>query len=548
MVESLNADTVPPPEGEALEINPQNDRRISILLFLGVLAVYLAVDTGQHYAYDGQVMIAVSMNLVNHGSLTTVGALNDVFHMSTPYSPYGIGMSLLGVFPVALSKFFGHSAAFISLVNPVLTAAAVIVTYWIGRALGWLANEAVMAALGFGLLSMALQYTTEYFSEPAVTLCCVAMVLGIIQWGQGRRYAPLVVGIAAGCALQFRSDSLITVWVGLLAVPMFVSFQKLRNMRALALAIVPMAISLALLVSYNEWRYSKLLTSYGGAFTTPLWTGLHGYLFSSGKSLFIFNPLTILGVVGLAILFQRTHNRPLGPPLHTPHRCQNAVLRQVVSLGWRMVLGTALPPPSRAVAHHLGRRGSSGDTKRYSQRGAGAGGRSGAGGDRSGRQLPLGTSALSAMAPSAQHPSDEFDPSHSLGARRRAIGLRFRPKHRAALGRCPTDPRPPCVDGPRVVAKRRWFGGRGTCTRRFLPPLMGGHVCSSRGAKHTAGRSQTPAQLNRCTPNHPHFLHSRGGIQPLFASIPYHWIDDDRLREGLRTAMCTPEATGLRSS
>ena len=121
VVEFLNAETVPPPE-EALEINPQNDHRISILLFLGVLAVYLAVDTGQHYAYDGQVMIAVSMNLVNHGSLTTVGALNDVFHMSTPYSPYGIGMSLLGVFPVALSKFFGHSAAFISLVNPVITA------------------------------------------------------------------------------------------------------------------------------------------------------------------------------------------------------------------------------------------------------------------------------------------------------------------------------------------------------------------------------------------------------------------------------------------
>ena len=83
-----------------------------------------------------------------------------------------------------------------------ITAAAVIVTVWIGRALGWLANEAVMAALGFGLLSMALQYTTEHSSEPAVTLCCVAMVLGIIQWGQGRRYAPLIVGIAAGCAFR----------------------------------------------------------------------------------------------------------------------------------------------------------------------------------------------------------------------------------------------------------------------------------------------------------------------------------------------------------
>jgi hypothetical protein len=310
VVDVLNTAVAPHFEAAAPRATNQSDRRISTLLFLGVLLIYLAVDTGQHYAYDGQAMVAVSMNLVNHGSVSTVGALNDVFHISTPYSPYGIGMSLLGVFPVALSKVFGHSAAFISLVNPVLTAAAVVVTYRVGRALGWLATEAVMAAIGFGLLSMALEYTTEYFSEPAVTLCILVMVLGIIWWGQGRRYAPLVVGLAAGCALQFRSDSLFTVWIGLLAVPLFVPLRRLRSLRALAWAIVPMAVSLALLIAYNEWRYSKLfVSSYGGAFTTPLWTGLHGYFLSSGKSIFVFNPLTILGFVGLALLFRR--NRPL---------------------------------------------------------------------------------------------------------------------------------------------------------------------------------------------------------------------------------------------
>ncbi len=299
----------------ARHAKPQNakhlDRRISSLLYFGVLAVYLAVDQGNHYAYDGNTMLAVASNLVNHGTLKTLGALDDPFHLSTPYAPYGIAMSLLGAVPIALAKVFGHTNVLISVVNPAITAGAVVVTYRVGRALDWLAIHALLAATAFGLLTMALVYSTEYFSEPAVTLCCVVLVLGIIRWGQRRPLAPLMVGLAAAAALQVRSDSLVTIWIGLLAIPLFVPRSELRRLRSLVMLSLPLVLSLVALGAYNHLRYAKyFVDSYGGVnFTTPIGTGLHGYLLSSGKSLLLFNPLTALGVVGLVLLAKR--NGPL---------------------------------------------------------------------------------------------------------------------------------------------------------------------------------------------------------------------------------------------
>ena len=51
--------------------------------------------------------------------------------------------------------------------------------------------------------------------------------------------------------------------------------------------------------------------SYNGqGFSTPIGRGVEGLLFSPGRGLFIFNPVAVLGVLGIGILVWR--NRPLG--------------------------------------------------------------------------------------------------------------------------------------------------------------------------------------------------------------------------------------------
>jgi hypothetical protein len=291
---------------------PFADRRICVLLFAGMFATYLAVTRGTFYAYDAQAMVAVTKGIVDHASLKTTGVgFNDVFHISTPYAPYGLAQSVLAVPFYAVSKVTGNAPLLVSLLNPVLMACAVVLVYKTARVLGWRAVHAMTAAIGFGLFTQALQATTEFFSEPGVTLCVVAMVYGVVAWGREDDRAPLWIGLAAAGAIQFRPDSLLTVWIGLLAVPLFVPWSRLWRRRPLLLAGVPMACSLVLLVWYNELRDHKVFVgAYGGlGFTTPLGYGLHGLLFDPGKSIFIFNALAIPGAVGLVALLFR--NRPV---------------------------------------------------------------------------------------------------------------------------------------------------------------------------------------------------------------------------------------------
>jgi hypothetical protein len=96
------------------------------------------------------------------------------------------------------------------------------------------------------------------------------------------------------------------------ALPLFVPWRDvLRRRNALPLA-VPVVISAALLLWYNHLRFGRFLVfSYNGqGFSTPFGRGFDGLLFSPGKGLFIFNPVALLGVIGLGLLLWR--NRPLG--------------------------------------------------------------------------------------------------------------------------------------------------------------------------------------------------------------------------------------------
>jgi hypothetical protein len=129
---------------------PDTSRRDQVIagcVFGGLFFVYLAVSRHTFVAYDAASMVAVGTNLTNHFTLNTVGAFDDYLHLSTPYSPYGIGVSLLVVPVYALSKLAGHEMLLLSLINPLLTAVAGVVVFAIGRELRWLRTMSVLAAL-----------------------------------------------------------------------------------------------------------------------------------------------------------------------------------------------------------------------------------------------------------------------------------------------------------------------------------------------------------------------------------------------------------------
>jgi hypothetical protein len=88
-----------------------------------------------------------------------------------------------------------------------------------------------------------------------------------------------------------------------------------RSARALVARLVPATLAFvlplagcaALLLWHNAARFGSPLNSgYSDeGFTTPLYVGLYGLLFSSGKSIFLYAPPVLLGLPGLAWLWRR---------------------------------------------------------------------------------------------------------------------------------------------------------------------------------------------------------------------------------------------------
>ena len=278
------------------------DRKICVGLFLGALIVYLAVMRGKIEVYDTVAMLGVTRNLVEHGSLHAAFAGSG---LNTIWSPYGIGVSLLALPPYVVSLLTGHFDVLVSLLNPLVTATCVVLIYKIARALGWTPPQGVVASIAFGLPTIAVWYSLELLSEPEVTLCVLVIVLEAIRWRQGDTSAPLVLGLALAAAVQFRSDSLLTVGVGFLALPLFVSSRELFSKHALVRLVPPVLLSVGFLLWYNEIRFGNLLVfGYGpnDRYDTPILHGLYGLLASPGAGLFVYNPLTAIGVVGITLI------------------------------------------------------------------------------------------------------------------------------------------------------------------------------------------------------------------------------------------------------
>ena len=70
---------------------------------------------------------------------------------------------------------------------------------------------------------------------------------------------------------------------------------------------LPLAAFAALVLWHNAVRFGSVFNSgYSDeGFTTPFYVGLYGLLFSTGKSVFLFSPIVLLGIPGLVWLWRR---------------------------------------------------------------------------------------------------------------------------------------------------------------------------------------------------------------------------------------------------
>lgn len=271
---------------------------LSLRMFVLFSIVYLFTWAGHYTTADGSSKLAWTKALLS-------GHVVAFLPNGDPVSRYGIGHSLLAIPSIALAELVNKVTGIhaepalytlLFIVNGALFLA--LLTYYLAQF--YPARSVVTTVLIAGLATIWWPYTKLDFSEPLVlTLAFLGFLLmrfGHPFWGM----------LMAAFTLTIRPDS-ITV-VAPIAVWYLLTHRSIKSLLEIALATAP---SIVLILVSNYVRYHSIVDrGYPGErFSNPWLVGLYGILLSSGKSIFLFSPPLVLGLLGWKAFASRPHLR-----------------------------------------------------------------------------------------------------------------------------------------------------------------------------------------------------------------------------------------------
>lgn len=257
--------------------------------------------------YDAEIAFEVAHSMVTEGSFRVY---HDDFGINTPYSSYGLGLSLLMTAGQVVGPGIGRAPQSLdTLINPALLALIALVIWTTARRLGATPRQATLVSLCVALASPLLAHSAVAFSEVGTALGVAIGLLGIVL-GRDRAYVGgVVAGAGFGLAGLMRTDSFVLV-APIIAVGVLVATQ--RRWHALAGVAIGALPGMAITVFYNMSRFgSPLATEYAGfrlseSFTYPFWSGLYGLIASPGRGILFYAPIVVLVAVGARWSWQRS--------------------------------------------------------------------------------------------------------------------------------------------------------------------------------------------------------------------------------------------------
>ena len=282
--------------------------KIHLALFLFFFSVYVLTGQGSIQSADGKIMFLLTQAMVeNHSvSFSEIVSLSDT--PGPQYSKYGLGISVLAIpfylFGKLLSFLLGIEASLatqftVSMINAMLTALSCLMVFRIAtERFEFTLRIGLFLALGFGLSTIAWYYSEDFMSEPATTF----FLLSAVYWVTGKDRATrdlLWAGTFLALAVSCRLAALVVI-------PGFIFYQWMvwaesaeKNIKQLVMDLlrpaIPVVAVLMLIMIYNYLRFGGPLETGYEKISGRFLLGFFGILFSPGKSLFLFNPLTLFG-------------------------------------------------------------------------------------------------------------------------------------------------------------------------------------------------------------------------------------------------------------
>jgi hypothetical protein len=210
-----------------------------------------------------------------------------------------------------------------SQLNILITAMTVVVFWKLALLMAGNWRAALVATLAFGFATMAWAYAGTFLSEPLATLLTLSSFYLLVQRDPtfGPSGGSRAGSVAAGALLGSAVATHITA---ILFVPFFLAYaiqphltrqRPADGVAPAALFALGLVVLLALLAYYNQIRFGNPLETGRGAgpnaarfaygvFVNPA-QGLYGLLMSTNKSIFLYNPIILLGIVAWRHLHRR---------------------------------------------------------------------------------------------------------------------------------------------------------------------------------------------------------------------------------------------------
>jgi hypothetical protein len=301
-------------------------------LFLFCTLVFLTLTSREPPWADAHVTYDTTQQLIDHHALDVhlesgppwfyahrngrkygVFPLGNVVAMVPSYLAYKVARRLAPSLPdPPVFTFFCH------LSPALMMAGAAALFYLVCRRRGASARWAVAATVALAGSTLCFIYARSPYSEALQTLALMWLVERTLAQAEQPTAVGLGwLGVAAGVLINAKL-------VNVLLLPLVAAYLIVERRRAGALgalfrqtplALLAFAEFCALLLWHNHLKTGSIwLSGYAvkdGVFSGDLLAGLYGFLLSSGKSLFLYSPPLVLGVLGLPTAWRRRRNETL---------------------------------------------------------------------------------------------------------------------------------------------------------------------------------------------------------------------------------------------
>lgn len=291
-------------------------RKTYLMVFLFVVTVSILFSGGRLASSDELSFYLVAESIVTRGELSIDPSLvqNGAYGPDGKfYSGAGIGQPLLAI-PFYLA---GHAAAslfsigeplrtlvvkgVVSLMNQIVAGLIAVVMMAFGRRLGYSLRISLLLALGLLFTTNVLPYVKSFMRDLQLLLYLLmtTYLLYVYKTDGNTRHVTFAATLC-GFGLLTRITFIINIPLlfGYLLLMHLHSESTPRTnlVKATAAFTWPVVAALAVNALYNHVQFGSIFaTSYDNqGFTTPLLVGVYGLLFSSGKSYFLYAPLTLL--------------------------------------------------------------------------------------------------------------------------------------------------------------------------------------------------------------------------------------------------------------